>query len=127
VRTISDPAEILGTLTTGQAQISETFEGDRCGFTVYVTDENIELRRTTPASATTGARSGESSNSNQLGWTISFLYNKRQIIFLSSVVGLGLVLSISRFVVVESRNDLPVRQPWSLLAGGLLLTGLLLA
>ena len=45
---------------------------------------------------------------------------------MSSVLGLGLVLSISGFVVLQSRADLAPWQPWALLAGGLLLTGLLL-
>ncbi|MCH7737982.1 MAG: response regulator [Chloroflexi bacterium] len=58
---------------------------------------------------------------------MSFLYSKRQFIFLSSVLGLGLILSISGFVVVQSRDGLSAWQPWTLLAGGLLLTGLLLA
>ena len=58
---------------------------------------------------------------------LNFFYNKRQFIFLTCVLGLGLVLSISGFVVVQGRSGITPWQPWSLLAGGLLLTGLLLA
>lgn len=58
---------------------------------------------------------------------MSFFYNKRQFIFLACVLGLGLVLSISGFVVLDSRADLEPWQPWTLLTVGLLLTGLLLA
>ena len=58
---------------------------------------------------------------------MSFLYNKRQYIFLLSVLGLGTILSIAGFVVVQSRDDVVPWQPWVLLVGGLLLTGLLLA
>ena len=58
---------------------------------------------------------------------MTFFYNKRQFIFLACVLGMGLVLSISGFVVLHSRTGLEPWQPWVLLAGGLLLTGLLLA
>ncbi|MCH9016449.1 MAG: response regulator [Chloroflexi bacterium] len=42
-------------------------------------------------------------------------------------MGLGTILSIAGFVVVQSRDDVVPWQPWVLLVGGLLLTGLLLA
>jgi hypothetical protein len=57
---------------------------------------------------------------------LSIFKDKRQFIFLTSVLGLGLVLSISGFVVLRSSADLEPWQPWTLLAVGLMLIGLLL-
>lgn len=57
---------------------------------------------------------------------LSIFKDKRQFIFLTSVLGLGLVLSISGFVVLRFRTDLEPWQPWTLLAVGLMLIGLLL-
>ena len=47
----------------------------------------------------------------QNGWAkfLSSLYDKRQYIFISSVMGLGLVLSIAGFNIIESREGLIVR------------------
>ena len=58
---------------------------------------------------------------------MSFFKDKHQFIFLTSVLGLGLVMSISGFVVLFSRADLEPWQPWTFLAVGLMLTVLLLA